>query len=203
MTTILFAKWISHFVKSVQKFGGVSPTRRHLLILDGHCSHVSIDTVHEAKQVGLDMLTLPLHTSHTMQPLDVCLFKPFKTAFKAYRDFWTYKSQGAAVKKENLVEWVSLALQKALTMENITKGFLTTGIWLLNPDAMEGKMNPSQIHQNAEEEPSSPPHIDIQEVEDDVCMGVDPLAQQYFVTIESSEAFGNEELGVDKGTKAS
>jgi len=28
------------------------------------------------------MITLPLHTSHALQPLDVACFKPFKIAFK-------------------------------------------------------------------------------------------------------------------------
>ncbi len=31
---------------------------------------------------GLHMITLPSHTSHTLQPLDVSCFKPFKTTFK-------------------------------------------------------------------------------------------------------------------------
>jgi hypothetical protein len=31
---------------------------------------------------GLDMITLPSHTSHALQPLDVSCFNPFKTTFK-------------------------------------------------------------------------------------------------------------------------
>ena len=145
MTGFLFAKWISHFVKSVAQFGGVSPERRHLLILDGHASHVSIDTLQEARRQGIDLLTLPSHTSHAMQPLDVCLFKPFKTAFKAYRDFWTYKLAGAVAKKENLAQWVSLVLRRALTIQNIEKGFWVTGIWPWDDSAMAAKMGPFEV----------------------------------------------------------
>ena len=119
MTSFLFSKWISHFVKSVEPLGGVSQDRRHLLIFDGHVSHVSIDTVQEARRQGIDLITLPSHTSHAMQPLDVSLFKPFKVAFKAYRDYWTYRFAGASARKENLAQWVSLALRRALTVENI------------------------------------------------------------------------------------
>jgi hypothetical protein len=32
------------------------------------------------------MITLPSHTSHALQPLDVSCFKPFKTTFKKERD---------------------------------------------------------------------------------------------------------------------
>jgi hypothetical protein len=35
---------------------------------------------------GLDMITLPSHTSHPLQPLDFSCFKPFKTTFKKERD---------------------------------------------------------------------------------------------------------------------
>jgi hypothetical protein len=28
------------------------------------------------------MVTLPIHTSHALQPLDVTYFKPFKTTFR-------------------------------------------------------------------------------------------------------------------------
>jgi hypothetical protein len=31
---------------------------------------------------GFDMITLPLHTSHALQPLGVACFKPLKIAFK-------------------------------------------------------------------------------------------------------------------------
>jgi hypothetical protein len=91
MTSFFFAQWISHFVKSVEAMGGVSSVQRHLIILDGHASHVPIQTVKEARRYGIDLLTLPSHSSHAVQPLDVCLFKLFKTAFKAYRDYWNYR----------------------------------------------------------------------------------------------------------------
>jgi hypothetical protein len=49
----------------------------HLLILDIHSSHVTMDVVKTACSVGLDFLTLLSYTSHAMQPLDVSCFKPF------------------------------------------------------------------------------------------------------------------------------
>jgi len=47
MTTILFEKWISHFITFIQLHGGNLNTTNHpLLVLDGHNSHVTIDVVH-------------------------------------------------------------------------------------------------------------------------------------------------------------
>jgi hypothetical protein len=48
MTSYLFSAWISHFIKCVQGMGGISSENRHLLILDGHCSHVTLVVVVEA-----------------------------------------------------------------------------------------------------------------------------------------------------------
>jgi hypothetical protein len=74
-------------VKKVHECGlEISPVRRHLLILDGHGSHVTMDVVKTACSVGLDLLTLLSHTSHAMQLLDVSCFKPFKQAFCLLRD---------------------------------------------------------------------------------------------------------------------
>jgi hypothetical protein len=76
----------------MRRLGGISLERRHLLILDSYNSHVTLEVVMEAKRVGLDLLTLPSHTSHALQPLDVSVFKPFKQHFREYRDFWTSRN---------------------------------------------------------------------------------------------------------------
>jgi hypothetical protein len=54
------------------------------------------------------------------------------------------KSKGAS--KEVLASWVSATLEKALTEKNIKNGFRTTGIFPLNPQAMDDKMRPSEFY---------------------------------------------------------
>jgi hypothetical protein len=114
MTGQLFKSWIGHFVINVRDYGlGISSDCRHLLILNGHGSHVTMDVVKTARSVGLDLLMLPSHTSHAMQPLDVSCFKPFKQAFRLGRDVWTLRNKSAGASKEVLANWVSVALEKA------------------------------------------------------------------------------------------
>ena len=79
MTSYLFSAWISHFIQSIVNLGGISPIQRHLLILDRHGSHVILAMAVAAKRAGLDIVSLQSHTSHALQPLDVCVFGPFKT----------------------------------------------------------------------------------------------------------------------------
>jgi hypothetical protein len=134
MTGQLFKSWIGHFVKNVRDCGlGISPHCRHLLILDGHGSHVTTDVVKTARGVGLDTLNLPSHTSHAIQPLDVSCFAPFKQAFRLLHDVWTLKNKSKGASKEVLASWVPAALQKSMTEKNIQSGFRTTCIFPLNP----------------------------------------------------------------------
>jgi hypothetical protein len=74
MTRYLFKAWIGHFIKEMQKHSlEISPTNEHLLVLDGHRSHVSGVTMDVMKTTNMkiDILTLPSHMSHAMQLLDV------------------------------------------------------------------------------------------------------------------------------------
>ncbi|GLJ31873.1 hypothetical protein SUGI_0641340 [Cryptomeria japonica] len=141
MTKELFLNWLYHFARSV--LGGVSPTNRHLLIFDGHRSHVALTTIHEARSLGIDLLTLPAHTSHKLQPLDVSVFSPFKAHFKSERSKWMAKHPHIEIRRTELAELASKAFKLALTSENIIVGFRRTGIWPLNKDALCNDMRPS------------------------------------------------------------
>lgn len=197
MTNILFQKWMLHFIHSVPELYGISPTSRHLLILDGHKSHVSLDVIRIAKAKGLDLLTFPSHTSHAMQPLDVTCFKPFKQSFRAYRDKWTLDHPGQMPIKDDLAQWVSFALKRALSKENITKGFQVTGIFLLNATAMNSKMGPSEVYQRrqkssqaeTEDNPSGVQELfqlqewEIEEIFNEIPEDV-PNCRQYYVDVD-------------------
>jgi hypothetical protein len=74
-------KNLSSFFKDYV-LSGISQTNPHLLVLNNHKSHVTPKALKQAMAFGLNMITLPLHTSHALQPLDVSCFKPFKIAFQ-------------------------------------------------------------------------------------------------------------------------
>ena len=138
MTSYFFSAWISYFIKSVHRLGGISLERHHLFILDGHNSHVKLEVVHDAKSTRLDLLTLLSHTSHALLPLDVAVFKPFKQYFCEYKDFWTSGNLDQPTTKTTLV--VSLTLRKTLLSSNSRKGFSATCIYPLNKLAIQAHM---------------------------------------------------------------
>jgi hypothetical protein len=45
MTSYFFSAWMSRFIDLVRASSPISPDHWHLLILDGHISHVSVEVV--------------------------------------------------------------------------------------------------------------------------------------------------------------
>jgi hypothetical protein len=112
-----------------------------MFILDGHGSHVTLEVIEQAQEFGLDMITLPSHTSHALQPLDMACFKPFKTNLKKERDITMVRRNYIEPYKITLVRWVDKTLNLALTKQNYMSRFKGTEIWPLNPRAMDSKTN--------------------------------------------------------------
>ena len=53
-----------------------------LLFLDGHYSHISIELIKLARSNNVEILCLPPNTTHLLQPLDVGVFAPLKSAWR-------------------------------------------------------------------------------------------------------------------------
>ena len=49
--------------------------------MDGYGTHMSIELIELAQSNGVHLLCLPSHTTHILQPLDVGVFKSFKSNF--------------------------------------------------------------------------------------------------------------------------
>ena len=92
---------------------------------------------------GLDIVSLPSHTSHALQPLDIACFKPFQTTFKQIRNAWCLTNKNQPIEKQTLCDWTSTALKRALTSTNIRAGFRRASIWPLDREASKSSMAPS------------------------------------------------------------
>ncbi len=138
MTTSFFKEFLFFFKRSIPN--GISLTNKHLLILDGHGFHVTFEAI------GLDMITLPSHTFHALQPLDVACFKPFKTTFRKEKDISMVRRNYVKLDKIALARWVDKALDLAFTSKNIMSRFKGIKIWALNPKAMDSKIGLNTIY---------------------------------------------------------
>jgi len=72
----LYIDWFKFFLQQI-------PAHRPVLLTqDGHASHISIELKELAKANDVHLLCLPSHTTHILQPLDVGVFKSFKSFLK-------------------------------------------------------------------------------------------------------------------------
>jgi hypothetical protein len=53
MSGPLFYAWLSHFITRLKERFELSTTSRHLLILDGHNSRVTLEIIHKATEAGI------------------------------------------------------------------------------------------------------------------------------------------------------
>ena len=104
-----------------------SKGKPRLLIADGHASHITANMIALCIENNIDLLILPPHCSHLLQPLDVGVFGPLKK----YHAYETDKLHRAGINRFQRSEWVTLyqtIRPKALSVENIRSGWRGAGL---------------------------------------------------------------------------
>ncbi|XP_063971661.1 uncharacterized protein LOC135159573 [Lytechinus pictus] len=104
-----------------------------LLICDGHKSHITPDVIDFAREKNIVIFILPAHTSHFLQPLDVGLFSPMKSAYNAACSRFMRDHVGLVITGYNICELVCQAHRMAMTVSNLKSSFRATGIIPFSP----------------------------------------------------------------------
>ena len=131
------------------------PIRPLLLLMDGHSSHYCPDVITAAAQEKVILFTLPPHTTHLAQPLDVGCFSPLKSCWKQVCHNFYKRNPGRVVSRYDFSHLFSEAWMLAMSQKNIRAGFSATGVYPFNPRKVQDqicKENPSAFH------PESLPH---------------------------------------------
>ncbi|XP_030750178.1 uncharacterized protein LOC115877967 [Sitophilus oryzae] len=129
----LFYKWLEHFRKTV-KPSNEEPVLLliYIIISDNHSSHISLQIFDYCKQNGVILLTIPPHTSHRLQPLDVSFYGPLKSSFNRQRDYHLPSTE--RITQYDLAKIFNKAYTVVATMDKAQSGFRATGIWPYQPD---------------------------------------------------------------------
>jgi hypothetical protein len=143
MTSELFLDWIKHFCA----YAKPSELQPVLLIMDNHVSHINLEAIEFCRAHNIHLLTLPPHTTHVLQPLDIAFFGPFKTAYSTFlTNFPIGKEEYTVVKLENIAEIFRDAFNATATISNAEAGFRGTGIFPFKPDKFtETHFMPSNV----------------------------------------------------------
>ncbi|KAJ8936240.1 hypothetical protein NQ318_006166 [Aromia moschata] len=126
----LFVDWLEHF----SKYAKPSSDDPVLLVCDNHGSHVSLAMYDFCKEHHIHVVSLPHHTSHKTQPLDVSFFGPLKNAFYRECDLHLKVTAHEKIKMFELASLFNKAYVRVATMEKAVAGLRSTGIFPLDVD---------------------------------------------------------------------
>ena len=126
----------------------VDPDARRLLIADGHSSHVTASIIAYCMQHMINLLILPPHRSHILQPLDVGMFAPLKRALAVETDRASRLDPG----RISRTEWTTMyirAREKAFTTANIQSSWSATGLEPLKPLVVIEKLSSTRMERTS------------------------------------------------------
>ena len=112
-------------------FAKPSRTRRVILLLDGHSTHIkNIDAINFAKDNYFEIICFPLHTSHRLQPLDFSFMAPLKSYCN--KGLSHMVRQREHFRLRDLAGIFAKAYENAATLTIAQNGFRKTGIVPIN-----------------------------------------------------------------------
>jgi len=114
----LYVRWLNHFIHHVK----ASTANKVLLVIDGHCSHKSLEAVELARKRGVTMICLPPHTTHRMQPLDLTVYGPLKKNYNRECDKRMVAHPGRRITQYDQAALFGSAYVKTMTMDKAVNG---------------------------------------------------------------------------------
>jgi hypothetical protein len=103
------------------------------------------------------LATYPPYSTHTLQPLDVVMFKPLSSAYSAQVASFIERSQGlTSMSKRDFYPMFIAAWEASFKEETILKAFKATSLSPLNPEVILKRFNqPAQIGQSSNSDSSA------------------------------------------------
>ncbi|KAJ5904761.1 uncharacterized protein N7473_001677 [Penicillium subrubescens] len=122
--------WIEHvFNPQTRERAGDRP---RLLICDGFGTHESLEVMKFCFANRIILCRLPSHTSHKLQPCDVGVFGPLKTAYRAQVEQACRAGVGT-IGKPHFTYLYDRARKEALTPRNIRSAWSKSGLFPFDP----------------------------------------------------------------------
>ena len=136
MNQAIFVKWLEHFAASVPS----RIIRPLLLIYDGCASHYRKRSVEKAIEMKI-ILLLPSNSTHTLQPPDVSVFKPFKTSLRRSMDRFMIDEDVSRLTKKQAISLASSSWQNGVLAmpDNVISSFASTGLWPISAPKMRAR----------------------------------------------------------------
>ena len=127
-----------------------------ILFIDGFSGHLGLSVAEFCSEFGIQLILLRSNMTHVLQPLDVKIFGPAKTAIRARNHHWHADNPTRPLNKRSLIsEVVRPAFEEVFSRkETVTKAFQVTGLYPFNPLAPDySKLQPGQKFEQPEKSP--------------------------------------------------
>lgn len=109
-----------------------------VLFLDGHKSHLTMELSEFCHENQIILYCLPPNTTHIMQPADVSVFKPLKGDYKkTVREWQNQNEVNSLLSKVTFCPLIKQVLEQKDLTTSIQNGFRKSGLFPLNPDAVD------------------------------------------------------------------
>ena len=148
MVTELFYGWLAnHFIKHI------TSERPVLLLVDGHTTHIDIETSKFCMHHGILLYCLPPHSSHVTQPLDVGLFGALKCNWRKAVNNFQVTHLGLSVTNKTFAQVFKAAWTNTVKMSTIVNSFAKAGIYPVNRNAIgNGTLGPAKLYESSSSE---------------------------------------------------
>ena len=133
--------WIKHFDKMTRdQTKGVW----RLLFLDGYGSHYTKEFCEYAESKKIQLIGLPPHTTHLLQPLDVGCFQPLKWYHGRVLDYAS-RTGAKDINKTDFFAVIDEVRREAFKKGTIRSGWRRTGLHPFNPGRIVDELRPQEI----------------------------------------------------------
>lgn len=143
--------WLEHIFEPQTR---PESNSHRMLVMDGHGSHCDLEFMWRCKQMNIQLVFLPPHSSHVLQPLDLGVFSPLKTRYRKSIADLAHLDDTTPVKKQRFIHCYSLARVEALTPRVLRAGWKAAGLFPWNP---QKGLQSSQVKQLVQKRAVTPP----------------------------------------------
>lgn len=112
-----------------------------MLIYDGCASYHNEEIVQLAVKLKITLLLLLFKATFILQPLNVAVFKPFKTSLRQAMNGFMVDEGATSLTKKQAISLTSQAWKDSAVSkpENVGSGFASTGIWSISIPRMRAR----------------------------------------------------------------
>ena len=124
-----------------------------ILLCDNHGSHTTVLFMYECYMANVQLIYMPSHSSHILQPLDVGVFSALKRSYRKEITNFSRFVEITPVQRAQFIEYYSKARARTLIPRYITAGWQGAGLYPWNPAIV---LKSSQVIHSSNQQPPPP-----------------------------------------------